>query len=525
MEYIALYRKYRPKTFDEIIGQNSIVTILKNQIIMDKIAHAYLFCGTRGTGKTSAAKIFAKAVNCSNHVQGNPCNSCEVCDNIDSNQVMDIMEIDAASNRGVDEIRELREKVKYPPTLGKYKVYIIDEVHMLTQEAFNALLKTLEEPPSHVLFILATTEPHKLPATILSRCQRYNFKRIELSDIVSRMKFICESQSIIIDEKTMMLIARNADGAMRDALSILEQCISSNVSGQVDYDYVRDMLGLTNEGSIFDLAEKIILEDVKSALEIIEKVYENGNEMTQLMNQLIMCFRDVLVYHISTGFKQHYDVNEEYAKRLMELGSRVPREKFISYIESLTQMENKMKYSGLPKIIMEVAVIKLCETDNNGVNSDSHVSKNKNVKPIERKISNNHHHLDNNAENVIKDSKESNINEGNKKNKEDSIDSLNINWELICKNISMEKPLLASALQMGKLKGIKDNVIIITFNHQDTIHMMSANKNKSFIETIINKMYNKEMFIQFDNEESKDEAFIKLSKSLFGEDKVKIIED
>ncbi|MFZ7131552.1 MAG: DNA polymerase III subunit gamma/tau [Eubacteriales bacterium] len=518
MEYIALYRKYRPKSFSEIIGQDNIVTILRNQITMNKIAHAYLFCGTRGTGKTSAAKIFAKAVNCPMHPEGNPCNYCEICKNIEHNQIMDIIEIDAASNRGVDEIRELREKVKYPPTLGTYKVYIIDEVHMLTQEAFNALLKTLEEPPHHVIFILATTEPHKIPATILSRCQRFNFKRIQLADLIESMKYICKEQDIEVDEKALTLIAKNADGAMRDALSILEQCLSVNIEGQVHYEQVEELLGLSHESIIFDLAEKILQRNVKSALEILEFTYENGNEMGQLMDQLILCFRDILVYHISKECKHHYDLSEDHVQRLMKIGEGVPKERLTYDIEILTEMENKMKYSTLPKIMMEVAIIKLCQIEEEIQYASIKKPFTKQGVVKEKQEIYKYHGIEEKSE-VIQDKKID-------KKEKVKTGQIDINWSTVCKNISKEKPLLASALQMGQVKEITEDKICITFSENDSIHLISANKNQSFIGEMINKMYKKELFIQFSIEEKKDkDGFIQFTKTLFGDDKVTIIED
>ncbi|MTI66135.1 MAG: DNA polymerase III subunit gamma/tau, partial [Firmicutes bacterium] len=286
MGYQALYRKFRPRTFDEVLGQEHITTILKNQILNDNIAHAYLFSGTRGTGKTSTAKIFARAVNCENNTNGNPCNECEVCKKIQDESIMDVVEMDAASNNSVDDIRELREKVKYLPSKGRYKVYIIDEVHMLSKGAFNALLKTLEEPPKHLLFILATTEPQKLPATILSRCQRYDFKRLNMKDIVDNMKTICNDIDVEIEDRGLHLIARNADGAMRDALSILDQCVSF-AEGKITHDYILSILGTVNNDVYFDMADHIINKDLNKALELIEYIVLNGKDIKQFIKDLI----------------------------------------------------------------------------------------------------------------------------------------------------------------------------------------------------------------------------------------------
>ena len=282
----ALYRVYRPKTFEDVVGQEHIVKTLKNQIKNNNIGHAYLFSGTRGTGKTSTAKIFARAVNCLNPINEEPCNECEICVDTLNDNIMDIVEIDAASNNSVDDIRELRESVKYTPSKAKYKVYIIDEVHMLSQGAFNALLKTLEEPPSYVIFILATTEPHKIPATILSRCQRFDFKRVSSKDIADRMSYICEKENIQAEDKALSLIARNSQGALRDALSILDQCMSFG-NDKIEYNDVIELLGTVNIDELFQLSQSIIDEDTKKSLQILNEFIIWGKDIRNLINDLI----------------------------------------------------------------------------------------------------------------------------------------------------------------------------------------------------------------------------------------------
>lgn len=512
MDYIALYRKYRPKFFTEVIGQDSIVKILKNQIVMNKIAHAYLFSGTRGTGKTSAAKIFAKSVNCPNNHEGEPCDECDVCKDIDQNQVMDIIEIDAASNRGVDEIRDLREKVKYPPTIGIYKVYIIDEVHMLTQEAFNALLKTLEEPPKNVIFILATTEPHKLPATILSRCQRFNFKRIEINEIVARMRYICDRQGIQVEENTLLLIAKNSDGAMRDALSILEQCLSLGVDGSIHYEQVKELLGLSQDMIIYQLAEKVIKMDVESAVKIVENAYENGTEMSQLMNQLIICFRDILIHQISKDLKKQYDVSLDHEEWLKELSNDVHKDRLTYIIETLTEMDNKMKYSTLPKIIMEITIIKLCQTTET-------------VYKVKEKQITTQSNLNTGRVNNQIPEKRQQDNSSKIAQKDISVGDSKIDINSICRSISKDKPMLASSLKMGTIKGVKNNVLTIQFKENDSIHLSSSKKNQKFIEETINKVFKMDYKLNFLLEENDEDDFIQMTKTLFGDEKVSIIED
>ncbi|WP_193708461.1 DNA polymerase III subunit gamma/tau [Alkalibaculum sporogenes] len=514
MEYIALYRTYRPKSFAEVIGQNNNITILKNQIVTQKITHAYLFCGTRGTGKTSAAKIFAKAVNCEKNKDGEPCHICNTCKTIENNNIMDIIEIDAASNRGVDEIRELREKVKYPPTIGSYKVYIIDEVHMLTSEAFNALLKTLEEPPKHVIFILATTEPNKLPTTILSRCQRFNFRRIQISDIQSKMEQICKQLNITIEDKTLQLIAKNADGAMRDALSILEQCLSISKENIVSYESVKNLLGISDDHLVYSIIETIVNKDIKSALDYLEEAYKNGKELTQLMNQLILCFRDMLIIKITSAKENLIEASEENIDTLQKLSNQVEKELISYYIESLTDMENKIKFSTLPKVLVEVILIKLCSFN---LISTPHKS-NQNIKVQE--YSNNQQDKKNDyiLDNVPKKPIE----------KKKSLDQVNSKFEfkILCEAIKKESPSLGSSLQMGKFVSITENRVNIEFNEGDTIHLLKVNKNKSNIEQQMNEIFQNEYFLNCTEYQIKeDDELVQITKEVFGADKVYLTEE
>ena len=304
MSYLALYRKYRPQTFDEVVGQDSITRILKNQIKYQRIGHAYLFSGIRGTGKTSLAKIFAKAINCPNGIDGNPCNQCEVCLKIDRPGVMDIIEIDGASNRGVDEIREIRERIKYPPTIGRYKVYIIDEVHMLSTGAFNALLKTLEEPPAHVKFILATTEIHKVPETIRSRCIRFDCKKIPTQDIINRLLYVAQEEGIQAESKAIELIAQAARGGMRDALTLLEQNISA---GHLTLERVSTTLDLMDGEYIDRLIEAIRVSDQKTVLDIISDLKDRHIEARSLFDQILFALRDKMLQHFGKPLFGEYD--------------------------------------------------------------------------------------------------------------------------------------------------------------------------------------------------------------------------
>lgn len=356
----ALYRVYRPKTFEDVVGQEHIVKTLKNQIKNNNIGHAYLFSGTRGTGKTSTAKIFARAVNCINSINEEPCNECEICVDTLNDNIMDIVEIDAASNNSVDDIRELRESVKYTPSKAKYKVYIIDEVHMLSQGAFNALLKTLEEPPSYVIFILATTEPHKIPATILSRCQRFDFKRVSSKDIANRMAYICEKENIQAEEKALSLIARNSQGALRDALSILDQCMSFG-NEKIEYNDVIELLGTVNIDELFELSQAIIGEDTKKSLQILNEFIIWGKDIRNLINDLIDHFRNLMVCKVSRELDEIISLPEETIERLKEQAKTININDLIRILNILSETQDSMKSSSNTRILAEVTIMKIAQ--------------------------------------------------------------------------------------------------------------------------------------------------------------------
>lgn len=365
MSYLALYRKYRPQTFDEVVGQDSINRILKNQIKYNRIGHAYMFSGIRGTGKTSLAKIFAKAINCPNGIDGNPCNQCDVCLKIDRPGVMDIIEIDGASNRGVDEIREIRERIKYPPTVGEYKVYIIDEVHMLTKEAFNALLKTLEEPPEHAVFILATTEPNKCPVTILSRCQRYEIRPIPKDLIIKQMKKICQDIQVNMSEESYDFIATRGENSMRDSLSLLDQIIDlKDENGSVAFSDLLAFTGMADKQSVCDLIKRIISHDSAGVLTCLRELVSNGKDNILLMDQVIEFMRGILI--VKTAKETAKEILlctiEDFAA-YEELSEQLTFKQLYQMISQLIDEKNKLKYSSLQGIIVEMALLKICLGD------------------------------------------------------------------------------------------------------------------------------------------------------------------
>lgn len=367
MGYTALYRKFRPDSFASVKGQDHIVKTLKNQIMADRIGHAYLFCGTRGTGKTSVAKILAKAVNCEHPVDGNPCGECETCKAIAAGTSMNVIEIDAASNNGVDNIREIREEVAYSPTTGKYKVYIIDEVHMLSIGAFNALLKTLEEPPSYVIFILATTEAHKIPITILSRCQRYDFKRISINTISSRLMELMEKENVEVEERAIRYIAKKADGSMRDALSLLDQCIAFYLGQKLTYDHVLDVLGAVDTEVFSRFLREILKNDVAQVMKHLEELVMQGRELGQFVADFTWYLRNLLLLKSSEELEEVLDVSSDNLVLLKEEAGMVREDTLIRFIRVFSELSGQMKFSGSKRVLLEVALIKLCrpqmETD------------------------------------------------------------------------------------------------------------------------------------------------------------------
>lgn len=365
MAYLALYRRYRPQDFDSVVGQEYVTRILKNQILSGRVGHAYLFSGIRGTGKTSIAKIFARAINCEHNEDGNPCNVCDTCLNIEKPGVMDIIEIDGASNRGVDEIREIREKVKYPPTMGKYKVYIIDEVHMLTKEAFNALLKTLEEPPEHIVFILATTEPNKLPMTILSRCQRFDIKPISQERIAGQIAHILEDIGVSMDREAIDFIAYRGDSSMRDALSLLDQVIDIREADKtITYEDVLAFMGMVDEDQIAGLVQDVVAGDKGGVLLKFKAMREAGRDSGLVFGQLIDYLRKVLIVKTTGAASQEIlGITESASQALAAVGQDVPDKRFYSMIDFLIEEKNKLRYSGLASVIVEMALLKLCDPD------------------------------------------------------------------------------------------------------------------------------------------------------------------
>ena len=503
----ALYRVYRPKNFSDVIGQEHIVRTLKNQIENNNVGHAYLFCGTRGTGKTSTAKIFSRAVNCTNLHNDEPCNECENCREILEDKTMDVVEIDAASNNSVDDIRELRENVKYSPAKAKYKVYIIDEVHMLSQGAFNALLKTLEEPPSYVIFILATTEPHKIPATILSRCQRFDFKRVTVKDISSRMRYICEKEGIEADEKALNLIARNSQGALRDALSILDQCISFE-GNKISYNDVIELLGSVNIEQLFDLAESIIKEDTRKSLQILNDFIIWGKDVRNLVNDLIDHFRNLMVCKISNDLDEIISLPEETIDLLKQQAETIDTNNLIRILNILSETQDGMKISSNPRVLMEVTMMKIAQP----MFDESKEALIKRIENLEQKIESGNIKVNHISTNQTVD----NFNENNQQNnntvekqedenieyenlKGDDIKLVEKSWKKILQKMKEDKnQVIRALLQDVDSFNISEDTLYIIFtdNYSFAKSRLDSPSTIQYVEKVIREVLNRSFSVK-----------------------------
>ena len=457
MGYTALYRKFRPLTFGEMVGQEAITRTLKNQIIANRVGHAYLFNGGRGTGKTSAAKILARAVNCLNPKDGEPCNECEICKEALTGALTDIVEMDAASNNSVEDIRSIREEVNFLPTKARYRVYIIDEVHMLSTGAFNALLKTLEEPPEHVKFILATTEPQKLPATILSRCQRFDFKRISNEDIIKRLKIVCEESKIEITEEALNIIAILSEGAMRDALSILERCVQDG-DNKIEENKIRDLVGIPSTALVHDVIDSVFSYDIDKTLEAVEVILNEGKDIVNLLWEMIKYCKDNLVYK-TTGKIEMY--NDEEKAKIKSIADKTTKEQLINIIYELSEMENDIKRTTQKTIMFQAGMIKLCQprtmnennVQSNGIQNGQNSSSN-----LEARVTKIENYLRNNR-NVGQVANQGNLQEGNSVSQNGVNTTTNIAGKSISNNLNNldNSSDLSSTVKQTKIRPNSNN--------------------------------------------------------------------
>lgn len=512
MAYTALYREWRPRTFYDVVGQEHITTTLKNQILNKRIAHAYLFCGTRGTGKTSTAKVFAKALNCLNLKDGEPCNECEMCRKINEGLAIDVTELDAASNNGVDKIRDIIDDVKYPPQEARYKVYIMDEVHMLSAGAVNAFLKTLEEPPNNVIFILATTDPQKLPITILSRCQRFDFKRINNSDITARLRKIVNDQNVLADERSLNLIARVSDGAMRDSLSILDQAISMG-NGNVDYNTVVSMLGLVTNEHLFNLVNVVIQRSVEKSIEIIEDVIYSGKDIYLFIKDLIAHYRNLLMVKVTNNPEEVLDMSEENIALIKEQGARLRAEEIMRCIRILQEAENNAKLSKQARLYCELAVIKMCKIEYDTSNEVMLTRLNK----LEESLRNGSIKVATASKEVaqISNSKSANTMPNNKVVKETysngenasenpdskiTINDVKKSWKDIIERFKARREMIISSLIMiGKPVDCSNGIITVEFDSQNEFakNRLSEAKNRDVINDVFFEIFREKVKVNF----------------------------
>lgn len=545
--YQALYRQYRPKTFDQLLGQSHITTTLKNQIEKGNIGHAYLFSGTRGTGKTSAAKIFSRAVNCLNPQDGNPCNQCDHCKEILEDSTMDVIEMDAASNNSVEDIRDLRDKVIYPPSKIRYKVYIIDEVHMLSKGAFNALLKTLEEPPKHLIFILATTEPERLPQTILSRCQRFDFKRITTRDLIYNMKNILDELDIEVEEEALSLIARNSDGAMRDALSLLDQCVSFN-NQKISYEDAIDILGVANRDLLFNMVDNIKNKEMEKTLLTIDGIIQDGKDIHQFIKDLINHFRNLMVVKSTKNPKEILELDD--IERYIEQSNQMNLDYIIRALEILTEAESQGKWSTQIRIILEMAAIKMVNIEEvlsleerirrleegyipaAKVQSDSSIKEQSSGRPVSRKeiIQEKPKTQETPKKQELIEKPEEIIDDG----KELTIDMIKQHWPKVMQQIKSKKISIYALIMEGQLISYTNNLLTIGYEEGFGFHKeaISSQANKEFVEQIasayfsknivINFIMNNKSMVQEKPKEDNSEEAIKKVYDFFGEDIVEI---
>ncbi len=515
MAYTALYRKFRPLTFDEMVGQEHITKTLKNQIMSGRVGHAYLFNGGRGTGKTSAAKVFARAINCLNPKDGEPCNECEICKGIISGSLTDVVEMDAASNNSVEDIRAIRDEVNFLPTLAKYRVYIIDEVHMLSTGAFNALLKTLEEPPEHVKFILATTEPQKLPATILSRCQRFDFKRISNENIIKRLKIVCEASNIKITEEALNIIAVLSEGAMRDALSILERCLQDGIDN-IDEDKIKELVGIPKIVFVNKIVKAILEYNVEDALQALEEVLQDGKDINNLLWEIIKYVKDILMFK-TTKELQIYSKDE--LEQIAELEKNTSKERLINIIYSLSETENNIKWSSQKNIMLQTGIIKLCaSTQADGLEE----LKNK-INILEQKIATGNIVVNSsNSKNISQTTKIANNQNSNKTPSRPIKKSENY-WQDILNNLkSSGKMVLYSNLISTRAVQIDDLTVGIEFPNGLTAFgktLLEKPENINELTKQISMACGKEMRVKYidlksQNNDSEDESIEQIAKDL-----------
>ena len=538
MGYTALYREWRPQNFNDVVGQRHISTTLKNQIINNRIPHAYLLCGTRGTGKTTTAKILSKAVNCLDLQDGEPCNKCDMCNKINAGIAIDVTEMDAASHNGVDNIRDIIDEVQYPPREARYKVYIIDEVHMLSTGAVNAFLKTLEEPPSNVIFILATTDPQKLPITILSRCQRFDYRRIKSEDIFEHLRRIVNEQGVFADDRSLNLIARMSDGAMRDALSILDQAISMG-SGKVEYDEVIGMLGLVTNESLLKLTDGVIDKDVEKSMQVVDEVVFSGKDIYNFIKDMILHMRNLMMVKISKNAEEILDMSLENIELVKAQAQKIRVEELMRNIRILQEAEEQSKWSKQVRVYLELAVIKMCKIEYDTSNEvllsrinkmEEAVKQGKIVpyseaampKGAERAMSS----VSSPKKKEVKIEPEETFNELSQL----TVDIVKKKWRDILETVKARRLMVVFAsLMTGEIVDCTNGVILIRYEEQYSFNKLRLEKeeNKTAVDAIASEVLKEKVKIKYiiDKKGEVVKSPEEMLKATFGEEMVEIIDE
>lgn len=538
MAFLSLYRKYRPHNFEDLVGQQHVVKTLKNALEYNRIAHAYLFAGPRGTGKTSTAKIYAQALNCVEGPTATPCGECENCKKIQSGRSIDVIEIDAASNRGIDEIRDLREKVKFYPGEGKYKVYIIDEVHMLTTGAFNALLKTLEEPPGNVVFILATTEPHKVIDTILSRCQRFDFTLLSNNDIRQRLVYICKAEDVTYDQKSLNLIASASKGGLRDAISLLDQAISYT-NNELSGTEVQEMLGKVDITVLNTIFKYIVEQDTAKALKIVNEIIDSGKGISIFVSDMIGHLRKVMLYKECGSDSNILNLTDDMMNRIKDVAGLVQTVQMVRYLEILTGIEKKLTYADQPRIILELGLIKMATTETDtslegltmrvadleynlkqiekdGIKVNQITGEAKSKERIKDKAD--RKDSDKTSEKTFKETghegEKANINKKENKEKSFTLDDIMKAWPVILREVKEENISVQALLVEGKPVSVEGNAVIIQFPSDKNFHKKGAERESGLIQKNISKVIGQNCQLQFQIEDSEGNHSKKKDKTV-----------
>lgn len=541
MSYLVLARKWRPQKFEEVVNQKHVVLTLQNALRTKRLANAYLFAGPRGIGKTTIARILAKSINCKNGTGDNPCNQCDSCRDITEGRSLDVLEIDGASNRGIDEVRNLRESLKYSPNPGKHKIYIIDEVHMLTTEAFNALLKTLEEPPPRIMFMFATTEPHKVPATIISRCQRFDFKRISMNEIIHQLKLVCEQEKIEIDDDSLHMIARKAEGSMRDSQSILDQAISF-CGNKIESKDIIDILGVIDWEIFFKFTDHLTNQDLKSGFQLIEDIFYNGYDLVEFLIGVNEHFRNILIAK-TVGSGDLIESSENYKQRYSELTQHFEEQDLLRLIQIASDAQYEIKRSTNPRLYLEMVVTKMIQLDKvkkidnlisgldilqqkmiqgkPGTNPNPVPITNQSKIPVTSNILKPDQKKSLTSENnVVKDSQAESLSKAsdNKSEikqidddskdieKEINIETINNQWNHIIEEIKKRKIALGSFLNEGWPEKIDGNELHIAFGYENGFHISSINRNRRNIEEIIREVTGFQLKIKCTQSEAQSES-------------------